>query len=144
MKTNGVRVDLDKAEQAKQTLKARIKKLKKFIKDKTSVDIEPWANASVESVFKALNLNYPKTELGAPSFTKQFLQAHPNEVAQAIVKLREADKADSTFIDSILKHEYKGRIHCEFHQLRSDDGGTVTGRFSSSNPISYVLMTEAL
>ena len=134
MKTNGVRVDLDKAEQAKQTLKARIKKLKKFIKDKTSVDIEPWANASVESVFKALNLNYPKTELGAPSFTKQFLQAHPNEVAQAIVKLREADKADSTFIDSILKHEYKGRIHCEFHQLRSDDGGTVTGRFSSSNP----------
>ena len=134
MKTNGVRVDLDKAEQAKQTLKARIKKLKKFIKDKTSVDIEPWANASVESVFKALNLNYPKTELGAPSFTKQFLQAHPHEVAQAIVKLREADKADSTFIDSILKHEYKGRIHCEFHQLRSDDGGTVTGRFSSSNP----------
>jgi len=134
MRTKGVRVDLDKAEQAKQTLKARIVKLKKFIKDKTSVDIEPWANASVESVFKALNLNYPKTELGAPSFTKQFLLAHPHEVAQAIVKLREADKADSTFIDSILKHEYKGRIHCEFHQLRSDDGGTVTGRFSSSNP----------
>ena len=51
-----------------------------------------------------------------------------------IVKLREFDKADSTFIDSILRHEKDGRIHTEFHQLRSDDGGTVTGRFSSSNP----------
>ena len=27
-----------------------------------------------------------------------------------------------------------GRIHAEFHPLRSDDGGTVSGRFSSSNP----------
>ena len=33
-----------------------------------------------------------------------------------------------------MKHSYKGRIHCELHQLRNDDGGTVTGRFSSSNP----------
>jgi len=81
-----------------------------------------------------MNLSYPTTAAGAPSFTKQYLQAHPSEVAQAIVKLRETDKADSTFIDTILKHEHKGRIHTEFHQLRSDDGGTVTGRFSSSNP----------
>jgi DNA polymerase I-like protein with 3'-5' exonuclease and polymerase domains len=44
------------------------------------------------------------------------------------------DKADSTFIDSILQHSVNGRIHCEFHQLRSDDGGTVTGRMSCSNP----------
>ena len=48
--------------------------------------------------------------------------------------MRELDKASNTFVDSILKFAHKGRIHCEFHQLRSDDGGTVTGRFSSSNP----------
>ena len=124
MRERGVRVDLGKAEKAREKLKKRVKEIKSFIKKKTSIDIEPWANASVEKVFKELGLNYPKTDLGAPSFTKQFLQAHPNEVAQAIVKLREADKADSTFIDSILKHEHKGRIHCEFHQLRSDDGGS--------------------
>ena len=96
--------------------------------------IEPWAAASVAAVFEELGLKYPKTEAGAPSFTKQYLSAHEHPVAQMIVKLREFDKADSTFIDTILKHEHNGRIHCEFHQLRSDDGGTVTGRFSSSNP----------
>jgi DNA polymerase I-like protein with 3'-5' exonuclease and polymerase domains len=88
----------------------------------------------VRQVFEALNLSYPKTDAGAASFTKQYLNAHPHEVCQQIVKLREFDKADSTFIDSILRHSHKGRIHTEFHQLRSDDGGTVTGRFSSSNP----------
>jgi len=55
-------------------------------------------------------------------------------VAQTINKIREADKADSTFIDSILKFEHKGRVHPEMHQLRSDEGGTVTGRMSSSHP----------
>jgi len=69
-----------------------------------------------------------------PSFTKQWLGAHSHPIAQMIVKLREYDKAESTFIDTILKHEHEGRIHCEFHQLRNDGGGTVTGRFSSSNP----------
>jgi hypothetical protein len=71
---------------------------------------------------------------GVPSFTKQWLAAHNHPVAEMIMHLREVDKADSTFIDSILRHEHDGRIHTEFHQLRSDDGGTVTGRFSSSNP----------
>jgi DNA polymerase I-like protein with 3'-5' exonuclease and polymerase domains len=69
-----------------------------------------------------------------PSFTKSFLQACTHPIAGKVLRLRELDKAHNTFIDSILKHAHKGRIHCEFHQLRSDDGGTVTGRFSSSNP----------
>ena len=134
MRMRGVRVDLDKADIAKQGLRAKVRELKAEIKHKTGVDIEPWASASVQQVFDFLNLQYPKTEAGAPSFTKQYLNAHPHEVCQAIVRLREFDKADSTFIDSILRHEHKGRIHTEFHQLRSDDGGTVTGRFSSSSP----------
>jgi DNA polymerase I-like protein with 3'-5' exonuclease and polymerase domains len=44
------------------------------------------------------------------------------------------NKANTTFIDTILRHQHKGRIHSEIHQMRSDDGGTVTGRFSYSNP----------
>ena len=145
MRARGVRVDLDKAEIARKGLRIKVQELKDKIKRKTGVDIEPWASASVLKVFDVLNLQYPRTPEvvddegtvlsgGAPSFTKQYLNAHPHEVCQMIVQLREFDKADSTFIDSILRYETKGRIHTEFHQLRSDDGGTVTGRFSSSNP----------
>jgi DNA polymerase I-like protein with 3'-5' exonuclease and polymerase domains len=134
MKTQGVKVNVDGAERAKKSLQNKVKTLHSFIKEKSGVTVEPWASASVAKVFDALGEPYTRTEQGAPSFTKQWLQSHSNEVAQAIVRLREFDKADSTFIDTILRHETKGRIHAEFHQLRSDDGGTVTGRFSSSNP----------
>jgi len=134
MRATGVRVDLDRAEQSRKILRSRKKELLSFVKDKTGVDVEVWAADSIKKVFDDLQLPYPRTEAGAPSFTKDFLKDHPNEVAQTINKVREADKADSTFIDSILKFEHNGRIHCEMHQLRSDDGGTVTGRFSSSSP----------
>ena len=134
MRQLGVRVDVDKAAKAKKYLKSKVQELHLEIHRQTGVKVEPWAAASVATVFEELGLNYPKTDAGAPSFTKQYLSAHEHPVAQMIVKLREFDKADSTFIDTILKHEHNGRIHCEFHQLRSDDGGTVTGRFSSSNP----------
>jgi len=53
---------------------------------------------------------------------------------KCIAKAREINKAHTTFIDTILKHSQKGRIHAEINQLRSEGGGTVTGRFSMNNP----------
>lgn len=128
MRMRGVCVNLDKAEQSRKILRTRVTELKAYIKDKSGIDIEPWAAASVQKVFDSLNLTYDRTDTGQPSFTKMFLSSYPHDVAKAVVQLREMDKADSTFIDSILQHSHNGRIHCEFHQLRSDDGGTVTGR----------------
>jgi len=51
-----------------------------------------------------------------------------------IARAREINKSHTTFIDTILKHNHNGRIHAEINQLRGDNGGTVTGRFSYSNP----------
>ena len=136
MRANGVRVDLDRTEQVKEKLTEKCVELTKQIKHLTGVEVNPWASSSVAKVFDSLGLSYPMTESEkpSPSFKKAYLQSHPHEVAQMIVKLREFDKAGGTFIESILRHEHKGRIHTEFHQLRNDGGGTVTGRFSSSNP----------
>lgn len=45
------------------------------------------------------------------------------------------EKAVNPFIESyILGATHNGRVHCQFHPLRSDEYGTVSGRFSSSNP----------
>ncbi len=134
MRRRGVRVDTDAAERAKKSLGARFKVLRDQVEKETGLKVDPWAAASVQKLFDSLGINYPRTEAGAASFTKQFLQACEHPMAQAVVTMREVDKADSTFIDSILRFAHRGRIHCEMHQLRSDEGGTVTGRFSSSNP----------
>jgi len=135
MKTKGVRVDVEKAHQTKKDLTKIEKLLIQEIVKETGITVEPWVATSVAKVFDAVSLPYSRTEKsGAPMFTKQFLTNCSHPIAQKIVKIREINKANTTFVDTILEHSHNGRIHCDFHSLRSDGGGTVTGRFSSSNP----------
>jgi len=105
------------------------------IKKETEIDTQIWAARSIAKVFDKLKLPYERTEkTQSPSFTKNFLQNHPHPLVQCIAKAREINKAHTTFIDTIIKYEHKGRIHAEINQLRSDQGGTVTGRFSYAHP----------
>ena len=135
MRFKGVRVDVERADKIKKELMDKENKIINKIKDLTGVSVELWSAASIAKVFDALKLPYDRTEkTGAPSFTKNFLSNHPNEIAQGISYAREINKAHTTFIDTIVKHSYKGRIHADINQIRSDQGGTVTGRFSMSNP----------
>jgi DNA polymerase I-like protein with 3'-5' exonuclease and polymerase domains len=135
MRFKGVRVDVEKADKIKKELIDKENKIISKIKDLTGVSVELWAASSIAKVFDALKLPYDRTEkTGAPSFTKNFLSNHPNEIAQGISYAREINKAHTTFIDTIVKHSHKGRIHADINQIRSDQGGTVTGRFSMSNP----------
>jgi len=135
MRFKGVRVDVEKADIIKKQLIEKENKILNKIKDLTGVSVELWAAASIAKVFDALKLPYDRTEkTNAPSFTKNFLSNHPNEIAQGISYAREINKAHTTFIDTIVKHSHNGRIHADINQIRSDDGGTVTGRFSMSNP----------
>ena len=135
MKFKGVKVDLEKAQHIKQNLIKREETLIKKIKDLTGIDVEIMAARSIAKAFDKLKLPYDRTEKSnEPSFTKNFLQNHPHELPQAIAEARELNKAHTTFIDSITKHAVNGRIHADINQIRSDDGGTVTGRFSMSNP----------
>ena len=134
MKFKGVRVDVEKATAVKTQLTVTEGELLRDIKKIAGFDVEIWAAASIAKAFDALKLPYDRTEKGAPSFTKNFLATHPAELPKLINEAREINKANTTFIDTILKHEYKGRIHAEINQIRSDQGGTVTGRFSYNNP----------
>ena len=135
MRFKGVRVDIEKAQLMKKEFKEAEQKLLHQIKGETNIDTQIWAARSVANVFDTLKIEYPRTEkTQAPSFTKNFLQEHKHPVVNMIAKAREINKAHTTFIDSILRFEHKGRIHAEINQLRNAGGGTVTGRFSYQNP----------
>jgi len=135
MKFKGVRVDVEKAHQLKKQLSTEEEKLIQEVKRETGIEPQIWAARSIAKVFDKLSLPYETTEkTGAPSFTKNFLSKHPDKLIQKIAKAREINKAHTTFIDTILKHEHRGRIHADINPIRSDQGGTVTGRFSYSNP----------
>jgi DNA polymerase I-like protein with 3'-5' exonuclease and polymerase domains len=135
MRFLGVRVDIQAATELKNKLLKEEKECLQLVKKETGVDTQIWAARSIAQVFQKLHLPFDRTEkTNSPSFTKNFLQNHPHPMVQKIARAREINKAHTTFIDTIIKHEHKGRIYAEINQLRSDSGGTVTGRFSYANP----------
>jgi DNA polymerase I-like protein with 3'-5' exonuclease and polymerase domains len=135
MRHLGVRVDIEKANQLKTALAVKEENLLQQIKIESGVDTQIWAARSIAEVFDKLKLPYSRTEkTNSPSFTKNFISTHKHPVVNMIAEARKINKVRTTFIDTILKHEHKGRIHADINQIRSDDGGTVTGRFSYSNP----------
>jgi len=135
MRFKGVRVDTESAHKLKQQLSTEEKLLLSEVTKETGVECQIWAARSIAKVFDKLKLPYERTaKTQAPSFTKNFLSNHEHPLVKKIAKAREINKAHTTFIDTIIKYEHKGRIHADINQIRSDQGGTVTGRFSYSNP----------
>ena len=135
MKVKGVRVDVERAHLLKKKLLEEEKQLLLQVKKETGIDVQIMAARSVAKVFDKLGLTYPRTlKTKDPSFTKNFLQVHKHPIVKCIAKAREINKAHTTFIDTIIKYQYKGRIHADINPVRGEKGGTVTGRFSYSNP----------
>ena len=136
MRAKGIRIDLDKTQQTKKQLLKQQAELNKELYRKFGVKVDVWASASIAKAFEAHNLEYPRTEkTAAPSFTKEFLEAHPHEITDIILRIRKIDKTINTFIDGmVLSSAHNGRIHAELHPLKSDEGGAVSGRFSCSRP----------
>lgn len=135
MRERGVRVDIEGAEALKKKFILREKELLLKVKKLTTIDIDVWASRSVALGFDRLGIKYPLTEkTGEPSFTANWLENCKEPLAQLIKEIREVNKFYSAFIDSIIKHAHKGRIHAEINQLRGTNGGTVTGRLSYSSP----------
>ena len=135
MREEGIRVDLDKAEILKKQFKTLENNLLKKIKDLANIEVDIWAARSVAKAFDNVGVKYDLTEKSkSPSFTTNWLTNNEHPLAKLIKEAREINKLHSTFIDSILRYTHKGRIHAEINQLRSDNGGTVSGRLSYSNP----------
>ena len=119
----------------KNDFTVREKNILHKIKKEYNRDVEIWNSRSIGELFDKANIPYELTEkTKAPRIDRAFLESHPHELPKLILEAREYNKANTTFINSIMKYQHKGRIHAEMHPLRSDQGGTVSGRFSYSNP----------
>ena len=135
MKFKGVKIDVQKAKTLGKLLEKRRDNLVKIIKKRTGIDVEIWAASSIKNLLDHQKITkYKKTKAGLPQLPKDFLKTHENRYLRMIVKARECDKAKGTFVEGLLEFVHEGRIHADINQIRSDQGGTVTGRFSMSNP----------
>ena len=135
MRKKGIRVNVEKAEQLQQQFAVKEKNILQQIKKLVGKDIDIWAARQIAFAFDKLGIDYPKSPKSKePSFTQNWLVNNDTKISKLIVSAREINKFHNTFLNSIMKYECKGRIHAEINQLRSDNGGTVSGRLSMSNP----------
>lgn len=132
MRFQGVPIDVARAEQAAVWLREQV-----AVAQAKVPGIDAWAQQTIAPAFDAAGIDYPRTAAGNASFPKLFLEsvAEEHPLAQAILDIRLYDKAANPFVEQyLLANHLNGRIHCQFNPLRSRDYGTVSGRFSSSNP----------
>jgi DNA polymerase I-like protein with 3'-5' exonuclease and polymerase domains len=131
MRRRGVNVDHAHAQRAKDELTARVNVMRKEIGVQ---DI--WNASHVAAMCDRAGIEYPMTaKTKKPSFVALWLEAHKDPRLRMLVQARKLDKTVNTFIEgAVLGNIINGRVHTQFHQLKGDENGTVSGRFSSSNP----------
>jgi len=129
MRFRGVRVDLDKAEQAQVQLTQKALQLHGEIKARYGKRIKVNSTNDIARLFEEQGLKH------RGKFDKEFLESIDHPLAELILQIRKVEKLSSTFIGSyILGSNVNGRVHGQFHLMKGDDNGAIGGRMSSSTP----------
>lgn len=135
MRFAGVTVNIPRAEELRDTLASREKIEEAKLSSLVGFHVDINSADTLAKAFDKVGLGYNKTAKGKPSFTKDFLKSLQHPVADHIREIRKLSKLRGTFVESyILNSHVNGRVFGQFHPLRGDEGGTRSGRFSSSTP----------
>lgn len=141
MRLKGAPVDVGKSEQLYEELGRDLEEVEERLRLIAGQPVNPAARESMVSAFEAVGLPIPKkrdnkTKKSKTSFDAPTLEALPKHpLVDAILEHRRITKVRNVFVKSyILDKNVKGRLHCSFHPLKGEAGGTRSGRLASSDP----------
>lgn len=119
IEARGMSIDREYVKRQRQEYGDRIYKLKRSIGNMAGEEFNPQSPKQIIEVFAQRGLRITATD-------KATLSALDDELAIAIVELREANKIKSTYFDGLYDESADGILHPNFRQH-----GTRTGRMSS-------------
>lgn len=145
MRKEGVRLDKEKLFKTGMILSDLRYDLQEELNQLAGFEVNANSGRDLESLFEKLHLpiEYGEpTDLmymkgltkGNPKFDKRTLSILTTPIAKKILELRHITTLLNMFIHPYPDLMVGNKLHCQFNPLRSDDYGTVSGRFSSSNP----------
>jgi DNA polymerase-1 len=130
MERRGIKIDLDRVAMLRSATEARIRKMLEDFPLGFNVRSPIAMRKAME---EAGYTSWPKTDKGNPSFTERWLKKNP--LGQSVIAIRQASNLINSFVNPLEeKHVFKGRVHATLNQLKSDDKGTISGRFSCNDP----------
>lgn len=141
MERLGLRLDLEKLErwrgEVREALYARVLRLHRLTGLRVNADSGP----DMEKLFRRLGLadqwEYTAGTVESaprPSFSEELLSRlaprHPE--VQLALEQRQLGSLLSKYLDKYAREQEGGTLYYQLHQLRADEGGTITGRYASS------------
>lgn len=142
MRKQGVLVDLAKAEEVRDRLVKQEIELQLQLNKLAGFEVDVWSGPSLANAFSLLDIQFPRTALGNPSFEADWLDHHPSDLAQVVSQVRRYNKARGSFIDNMIfdhacRIDHQKRtayLHSSFLSTRGERGGVKHGRFASIKP----------
>lgn len=135
MRLRGVPVDLDAAGELNEQWIKDQRALRDRMFEEYQVNLNPWSGPTIARICQQRGIQHPMTARGNPSITKDFIATSDDPFLQLVLEMRTLDRLRGTFVDDLIfGHQVNGKIHAQFHSTRREEGGTRSGRWSSSNP----------
>lgn len=134
----GIRVDTGYAEALNQRWLIQEKELYKALHFN---ETDLWNNATIARLCDKNDIRYPRTAptknfpRGQPSITKGFMESSQHPLLIQLRKLRAIQRTRTTYLEqNLIQNVINGRIHPQYIQMASDDGGTRSMRLACRNP----------
>lgn len=131
MYMRGVRVDRGRMDEVSSIVQTLLDEARKALPD----DFNPRSSTQMRKLMEANgHTDWPLTEKGNPQFNEAFLKKYP--IGQAVIRVRKYSNLENSFITPLRERHVWGddRVRAIYYQMASDDFGTVTGRFSCTEP----------
>lgn len=94
-----------------------------------------WVPEVVARICQKAGVAPIKTEKGNDSYGKDHIAQSTDPVLKDLLLARAINRTRGTYLEqNLLINPYKGRIHPQYVQVASDEGGTRTYRFACKNP----------
>lgn len=134
MRIQGVPIDVEGLDSLSVKLKDAETKLYDEMLHEHKEKINPHSGLELAGACERKGIKYLRTSAGFPSFEGEWLENHEHPFLQLIATIRQTSKVKKDFVDSLGKKIINGRLHTQWIQLKSDEGGTKSGRLASKNP----------
>ena len=146
MERHGVRIDVPLAEATVSKVEVVVDKSQRELDALAGFKCNPNPSGDIHKAlvrgqdaegnwFSIAGTFLAKTKTGKPQLDKKALEDMHHPIADAVLKTRRYKTALNTFLKGhILGHEYNGRLHPNINQVKGENGGTKTGRFSMTQP----------
>jgi len=146
MRKQGVRLDMEQLNRTTIKVTDQHFKLKEKIYSWAGKEFNIGSSQQLAKIFDVKNIAYPRNAptlkmaekglRGNANLDKMALSriAKIEPICKTILDYRHYDTLINMFLYPYLKFAVDDRLYCSFHPLRTDEYGTVSGRFSASKP----------